>query len=839
MIARTKVIGIALVAILVVVLVILGDAMTSSNRRVSTDPSLAKTKIPKLQLTSAGTENESITQTMEGIERADQEQVPNSTLLTIIGSKNSQPIPYAKVYLFHSPQEVWPDLKRRQLPGVREAGTLFLCDEKGKVRLPHSNVPMVITGRAPGYSGQRVFKGLAKDELTIILYPSKTLQVHVKDENGNPLSRCLVALEKLPRPSSSWHPLAYGLTDEQGDLILSTGLSEREGDFAVRLCAGLEKDPMALVNDHHWNGQTISLTLEQPGEVWLSIQAKDLHPLEDQIYTLTIYPTNKEVPNYGPYSQGGSFLTLGKSFHIRTSSFGGGLSVKAANESGSRKSGVQPLVVPPPHREIQQALSVKCDQPWAVGNFHFADGTAASDLRVSYYEMDPETGYRMGRRSRLQTTEAGDFLIPLAPFPGGPPRMNLLFSTSQGKDIWESSAALQGKVLHGIHDLGPLLLRKAPHILSGTVSDSSGRLIAKAKLKLFPPDSGQSQSDWTAWSLRSDAEGYFSFFGSNPPPPGTPLTLQVSHEGFVDTTLSVRTQREVSVQLNRLTKVFGRVLLPEGLPSAELSLQVNTLDGESSSSSHFISVSQEGLFDIDLPPGSFEISPRANEAPLFSKTQRFSIAPGKERLDLPTIDLRSGYALATIIVRAEGATKGPQPRVYLGESNQSDHSRLIRVNQSHSILFSIQRPEVTIEANGFVSQTVDLIEGENLIMLKKAIGVQVEIPSLPKLPYGLTFYCVLTDQISGQRNYLRHDGEDGFMGFVDQASNYQIELVLFNFQLSGEKSEDIVIGTFPLTPEGPMQISEGLGPHVLNLVAPVSEIRGAISSATMQTTEEQ
>ncbi len=363
------------------------------------------------------------------------------------------------------------------------------------------------------------------------------------------------------------------------------------------------------------------------------------------------------------------------------------------------------------------------------------------------------------------------------------------------------SVPLPSPMKPGMIDLGDVVWKTLPPIVSGRVVDGGGAPVAGASVALQGRKSerfGWNHLDVDAATAARD--GSFTIAGSAP---DGELAAICWGQWVVQTEPIpvVPGSTGVTLVVERAGGLRGRVALPTGWDAREFHVSAkpaNSMDDESVNRSIPVRVEPDGSFETDsVPAGVFTFVVRHSGSPFdpLISIPGIDIVRGKFATDPRLAPLRLEESCLFVTIRARNQANEPVPHPVAGVElpdfpKLTSHSfHAAQPGGGIRIVIPSRRPRtITVGAPGYRAVTLTDVTTDRDVVLSGGLRVDLSFTNVPKLPEGMHLHVtlhpsradpdasVLYDVV--RSGLFQLDESGAASGTVPSAASYDVSLAL-------------------------------------------------------------
>ncbi len=299
-------------------------------------------------------------------------------------------------------------------------------------------------------------------------------------------------------------------------------------------------------------------------------------------------------------------------------------------------------------------------------------------------------------------------------------------------------------------DLGNITLKEVPLLVSGTVEDADGNLIAGAHFGIQPmpnrPGGFQGWSSEIAGYVKSNRKGEFAVYGTCT---DGEFILQVdgAPKFLRETVRAHQGQEGIRVLLRKGGTLKAHVILPGSLTEADLQIE---LKGDDENRRRF-NLEKDGALRAErLEPGAYDLKISLKNSPqglLYSKKSIEIISAGT--VDLGEVILKTKGNTVTLNLlepKLRGMSRrgllGEVPRVEVAVRRPGTEELIARISMWRDAKKTTFLPEVPcdlyVSCGGYRDLLIeDVVGGQVDIRMKKGIPVKIKVTNTDILPKHL------------------------------------------------------------------------------------------------------
>jgi hypothetical protein len=293
----------------------------------------------------------------------------------------------------------------------------------------------------------------------------------------------------------------------------------------------------------------------------------------------------------------------------------------------------------------------------------------------------------------------------------------------------------------GDHEVGTLVMGREL-VNAGVVLDAEGKPVPFAELDVRIPAPWANGEDDQIWiQFKADGNGRYELRGVGLES-GSTLDAYVSEPSLERGQSMGQLKLELVVgaleqelRLGRLAKVEGRVLLPKGVPLAQLQMWVEVTDAQGEKSHHFLEVEAEnGRFSCGrLPAGRAQLVITASAGLDVARSEFFSTEAGGDCTPEAwlELDLRNRLFVHRVQLTGSDGSAPEQVSVMFDDLGRG------MICSNPAVLVSDQdRLYITVDADGYRPSASTLISGEAELILSAGVPVRFLLQDGLSLPEG-------------------------------------------------------------------------------------------------------
>ncbi|MCK6446116.1 MAG: carboxypeptidase-like regulatory domain-containing protein [Planctomycetes bacterium] len=648
-------------------------------------------------------------------------------------------------------------------------GTAYTTDANGLVALPRSASEALLCARSGELFGTLRFRKYAK-ELVVELVPNADLDVLVRDDLGRGLAGVAVFVGWASTTlGETWERLG-AVTGADGRARLRdarTFVVERpESIWALRLEVVAPKRIQHELRADDWPLTPLEFDLPPLGAVDVRVLAADDTPAESSevwlapappptapVATAATTATTAATTTADPRARREYVLrggVLGKTHHgvARFEHVATGLELLAVGEGigsglvaatrifeGPRAAGERLEIELGGANEIARIVGRATDaqgRPIA--------GAVRFHLRVDGSGLDTESGGSIGTGSN------GEFAFDLPPSSGLEVRRKLILERvvpnaerPTGERTHEEQATARveldfdGDLAPGVHDLGEVVLRAQPTLVSGRVVDDRREPVARAAVSAF--DAGDPNAAFAVGNTESGADGSFELRGISR---SGRLTVWVqTHDSNRHQRFDVAAgSRDLELVIPRGASVAGAVLVDEALPLADVFVTCVApgADGRpvlQSASPKPTPEPGRGAYSLDgLPAGLARFEFRGKHGPVLASFDGVALVAGEACADprLAEVDLRGLAKALHVVARDERGEGIAGSVVRLRGRDGSTEWQTVRTEDGHAIVRARALPiDFVFGASGYRTVRVDGASADFEVTLERGLSIELAL----------------------------------------------------------------------------------------------------------------
>lgn len=435
-------------------------------------------------------------------------------LVEIVREEDDRPMSGARVtFLDRSAQDGWQEAwktRRARQAFLAARGQTLVADAAGILSVPRTTSG-ALSAQSRGYYGELEWSELPQESLRLVLSAPSVLNVQLVDGSGRPLQGAMVVLtverdgvRKTLQKQRTTGPTAIAIFRRLELTVL--GPDEQLWIEPGFPCAG---DPHLKIEAHDLPSEVQRLVVGDTGSLRVLVTDERGRPLEE---TALVFLGRFETGPAGRTFEGlhGVRLMGGRATFPN---LGLGVTV-ALRLEGAFERAPQLFEVAGPTRPGQVAearLDWTAMHPVLLVRAVGESGRVLSNRGGTFFVHQ---GEKSTTGSPVRTDTRGQLRIVIQQ-PGdgdGPRELEVLLRSSASDPLLEARRALPHPLEGGAHDLGDLLFRSPPALVSGVVRDIGGRPVFGASVRVIL--SAGSRLGLADRSARTDRRGMFTVYGT-------------------------------------------------------------------------------------------------------------------------------------------------------------------------------------------------------------------------------------------------------------------------------------------------------------------------------------
>lgn len=736
-----------------------------------------------------------------------------TVLITVTNGESGERIPGAKVVVAHLRKLGIPYSKYRQSidygcgSDYDFARVTYFADQNGQVRIPLHGHVVRLTGSTPTLFNDEPFDATDHDKMNLLLWPDKSIAVHVVDQQANPVEGIRVSLRQVDTQYDYWVPSS--ITDADGMAFIriteeKISISADE-DFAIVL--DVLASPAVAIPIELDNLPTQPVQIVKPATGQLEFLLVDENGSPSQgLFQVTLRSRGKNSTTSGGHDpQEASFFDhtlqeLNSNGIVRFPFVDLNLKVRANIDIPQHRNPESSEILGP--TVDGQTITITKD---ISANYFQVSGRLLNEQGEveAFLELDTELysprGTSLGSSNLFAATDGeGRFKVSLR-------------GTKFGSRYGALALVLQGAVRKprrlveidlsdfdgpGTFDVGDLVLSPEPVVVSGQVVDSSGSPVTGVTLHLEEASYSVDAPEGKYWKKvtgiggRTDDQGKFSLrsrFDQGE------FRIVTRHGNLKAPPCEFRrNQTDVIIRMRKKITVTVGVFLDDHISYDDLEVQIEYADdstesGFSSQKSHGISRGPvEDYVRYRVPNiyegiGTLRISTKYLDVEVYS-LDGLTLQAEKYFCHLEDIDLRGQLTSASIsIVDEEGK---PLDSSWIKMASVDFPLRVGA--EARDLIVPHQGLDFEAGAIGYRAKFMSNVTGVCQVVLTKGLPIRVQSEYGDLLPEGWSAFAVfytgdksLTSVALGMQSNLVSKDE---IAFVPSPGQYKVEIYIQNEQ---------------------------------------------------------
>lgn len=535
---------------------------------------------------------------------------------------------------------------------VTRLGHREQADSAGELRLARPATPLLVVARTETLWGCNVLVPDGPSQLRIELEHSPTLRVRVIDDRGRARAGVPVALRLGVSGHRTWHfrTVVSRAPDGRADFPHLPSLIDsdmrrglEDGGLFVTLVTPGASAPEVELDYLDPPSKVIDLRIPPCGDLEVRLLDECGLPIATAGgVLLTVLREAESYPSRNPSDL--SFAALeGESALVPCVGLAQRFLVAVSTRDHERASQVVEGPLSPGER-VTVSVTLGARLPRLTGHFVDEGGAPVSSRELTLQVRGS------GRVFPVTTAQDGSFVLPLKPPDGSLTQLLVSSELVPSERSVGGAFPVTPPSASGTMDLGRLVLRPHPLLVSGSVVWQDGEPAREARLHLMGRITGKG-SGWGDDTLYLDADhdGRFAAYGFVDGP--CELLVETNHDEAGDSAVvKVRPgATDVTLVLTRMASVVGRLLLDEAVSVDDLSLG---LSGEGADPSTY----HDGTFRLfQVPPGVYTFRVWFDEGGLLGEVPNVVVTEGATVRDprLDPLDLR-GRARSIVVRVGDG-----------------------------------------------------------------------------------------------------------------------------------------------------------------------------------------
>lgn len=725
----------------------------------------------------------------------------NGFLVTVVHQADQSPVADADVYLVSNDMSAIDlftkfsgrDGTSRATP-LRQYGVHYRTNEKGQVRLPRQgDYQYVFAELKQLYSVPQICRA-NKEELVFELIPNRRFKVKVVDTSGGAVPE--IPIELLSGNSTGKTRYLLVQTNEDGEALLE-GLNKHLEKvrnhgylyvgfgFPMHLRKQNESTQIILTPERLAEGE---VTLVQPGTC--SMEVRVLEASGEPCTELGWISIKNQVPPQQYLETRSSKKTDQGKAHFPFIGLDTELTVTF--DPGSSRNEDMVEVVSSSMAGDHMVVEIRrAPRTYIVGTIVNDDGSPLSEQRIRTREYLDSGHGQMSMGNRFTTDSVGRFRYELL---NDPDMGNLvsraleLKTETKGQPPRQVRMDLPANPEPGIRDIGNVNLATLPLILSGTVLSQEGKAVAKSRVEIsYAFDRGSNGLLWTyseVSAAQTDQDGKFQIFGNAE----QGLAYRASASGGPGTGLKATHisfhlgQEDLEIVLQKNAVLLGTVLIADDMQFGDLNC-IQVSKGNASRYAALRASEEKGVGDLRISndhysPFSLQVQTEFGETIL--EIPNLALEEGKELSppELQGIDVRGKAQWLDLSIQN---TKGEPVSAVVGVTTPKGYMSFDRLPDGKLRTLIVNGlHKVEIDASGYVSQTLNDVSTSQVVTMKAAIPVtlQVDQQFLPGNDLELHIYQTPWPRLVAMSHVtetlIPPSGQ--YSTYVNELGNYQFDL---------------------------------------------------------------
>ncbi|MCZ6597243.1 MAG: hypothetical protein O7B99_06380 [Planctomycetota bacterium] len=686
--------------------------------------------------------------------------------ILVVHQETGAAVPQADIY-FLNPQSLAMDevMLEFQVEGLnfekllRVYGRRFRADDEGRLFVPRGTDVALVAGSKGDLWGMTQLDTGMDEPIRLELGADPSVEVHVVDTLGNPVAGVPVALRMKRKGAQGGMQggvpdLNKVLTDRSGKAVISRfrRILEEMNDGArdwvphVAITAMLAEPVEQEIDPDDLPADPIVLVMPPTGEVEILLEGFDGEPFTKQAFVM-LSPASNEADEARParamMGQGGA-MAMAEDGRVLFSHVGLGLQLAVVAGTMESNEPVEESIDGPVSagQRVTLRLALTSDAPVLVARLLDEDGEPFREtvVQISLWQQQASGG-SSSQNSGLRTDENGLVRMPLRDdevAPGDTRTVTFAMTPDAGTELG-ARLDLSWTLPPGETDLGDVVLRPKPLLVSGTVTDQDGDPIAGAGVRLHRvswvnPDDGEVR--WTRIRQARTSSGGDGGFEVHGWIENERMAVSAEHASFRSgERVEVRAgTKGVRLQLEGAGRIAGRLLVDPGIEPGR-HVQVHLADPAGETVNTRRSNQKDGAFELrQVPPGVWSLVIRAGESEL-ERIEGIRVRAG-ETATVDDIDLRGRlHRMRIDVVDVDG---NPLSNIRLSWRPAGDESAQPRLDNAWRGFVELVSEHVALDievfAVGYRTARLEGVGSDRTVVLQPGIPIRLilrgELPSL-------------------------------------------------------------------------------------------------------------
>jgi len=384
-------------------------------------------------------------------------------------------------------------------------------------------------------------------------------------------------------------------------------------------------------------------------------------------------------------------------------------------------------------------------------------GKAANKVRFRTHLFSDQERPPAFLRRGFHTNHKGEFSQEYREWQEDVTKFVVFLEAKNGKPPRSVTVSLPTANYEGVIEMGDLIMREAPIVLTGRVLDQKGNGIPHAEIALV--DNRRNRRYWDSHLLVTSADeaGAFQMHGIDASQVTFGETMLIRHPDYETLERDV-ILRHIGQEftLIPLQLVRATILLPTKVSPNSVLIEFLDQEGRFTSphcSLDSYSESKDLQWKVNSKAVSLLLIDQDNQTPFWGPLQLGELN-AEGIYDLGFVDLREQIGVAKVGVLQPTGQRARNVWV-----TQHGYGRNGQIYPSYfegfiKVIFPKANPAFQIGASGLRMETVHLKDGEQEITLSPGIPLNLEIVNLPTLPGEMTIAAEVMPHYEGHHYYI-------------------------------------------------------------------------------------